>query len=249
MKGIMQVIGSVTIVAVLWLTQKAVVMGPTHIEKEKIDSKSIFPTYSSTITQKDGNFYIVNNASSTLVLVNKQRRLPDGYAPQDLIIPNVRFSYAGNREKMKLRREAAVALEKLFQKAESEQVYLFAVSAYRSHERQRALYESYEQTEGKEVTALYSAFPGTSEHETGLAVDVSSKSIGFQLDTSFEQTKEGIWLREHANEFGYIIRYPKDKTNRTGYSYEPWHIRYIGVEYAKQLYEKGQTLEEAMPNQ
>ena len=88
------------------------------------------------------------------------------------------------------------------------------------------------------------AYPGQSEHQTGLAMDVSSQSVGFTLEEDFGQAKEGIWLKDNAHKFGFIIRYGKDNTHITGYSYEPWHIRYVGKDVANEIYEKNITLEE-----
>ena len=88
------------------------------------------------------------------------------------------------------------------------------------------------------------AYPGQSEHQTGLAMDVSCQSVGFTLEEDFGQTTEGIWLSENAHKFGFIIRYGKDTTNITGYSYEPWHIRYVGKDAAKEIYDLNITLEE-----
>ncbi|MFD3450215.1 D-alanyl-D-alanine carboxypeptidase family protein [Microbacteriaceae bacterium 4G12] len=208
----------------------------------------VFPNYEATIQKKDGDTYVVNNPDSILVLVNKQRRLPDAYTPADLVIPKVRFAYTGDKEKMKMRKEAAGALEKLFAKAQQQNVNLFAVSAYRSYERQKALHTMYKQTEGEAVAVASSAVPGTSEHQTGLAIDVSSQSAQFQLEAVFGETKEGKWLMQHGHEYGFVIRYPKGKEKVTGYTYEPWHIRYVGIPYATYLYKHGLTLEEAMPS-
>ena len=97
---------------------------------------------------------------------------------------------------------------------------------------------------GADYTNRYSAKPGYSEHQTGLSIDVSASSIGNRLSESFGSTDEGIWLAAHAHEYGFIIRYPKDKASITGYAYEPWHIRYVGIELATYLYENNLTLEE-----
>jgi D-alanyl-D-alanine carboxypeptidase len=214
----------------------------SHSKKEEVR----FPSYTKTIKEQLGDMHVVNNPTSMLVLVNKNRKLPDFYAPPDLVIPKVRFSYEGDKEKMKMRKEAAKALQKLFQAADKDRIYLFAVSAYRSFERQSALHAMYKKKEGEAVAATYSAVPGTSEHQTGLAVDVTSQSVKFKLQPSFGNTKEGKWLAKHAHEYGFILRYPKDKTKITGYSYEPWHIRYVGNPHATYLYRNDLTLEEAM---
>lgn len=210
-------------------------------------SKQLFPSYWSTVEKREGAIDVVNNPDSILVLVNKERKLPDFYVPNDLTIPNVRFSFDGDKEKMKMRKEAAASLENLFKGAEQDGIYLFAVSAFRSYDRQKALHTMYRRTEGEAAAAASSASPGTSEHQTGLAVDLTAQSVKFEVTPAFEKVKEGQWLARHAHEFGFIIRYPKDKTAVTGYTYEPWHIRYVGNPHATYLYEHRLTLEEVMP--
>ena len=86
--------------------------------------------------------------------------------------------------------------------------------------------------------------PGSSEHQTGLTIDVSAQSVSYRLDQSFGDTKEGKWLAKHCHEYGFIIRYPEGKTHITGYDYEPWHLRYVGVDTAKEITGSGLTLEE-----
>lgn len=112
------------------------------------------------------------------------------------------------------------------------------ISGYRSYDYQAQLYQSYVDRDGKEKADTYSARPGYSEHQTGLAFDVG------ELDYAFGETAEGKWLYEHAHEYGFIIRYQKGKEQITGYTYEPWHIRYVGVKVATEIYKKGITLEE-----
>jgi D-alanyl-D-alanine carboxypeptidase len=101
---------------------------------------------------------------------------------------------------------------------------------------------------GEEVANKTTAYPGQSEHQTGLAMDVSSASVNYQLLESFGETTEGIWLAENAPDFGFIIRYPKGKEEITGYSYEPWHLRYLGIETALQVSARGITYEEYLAN-
>ncbi|WP_242224767.1 D-alanyl-D-alanine carboxypeptidase family protein [Bacillus cereus group sp. BfR-BA-01380] len=219
-----------------------------HNEKQAIEAQGnvIFPKVQETTAKVEGGLAVVNNPDSTLVLVNKKRRLPDLYEPQDLVIPQVRFLYEGDNEKKKMRKEAALALERMFQQAKREKVFLFAVSAFRSFERQKALNTMYKKQDGEAKTAMSSAIPGTSEHQTGLAVDITSQSAKFQLEPSFGETKEGKWLAENAHKFGFIIRYEKEKEEVTGYMYEPWHVRYVGNPYATYLHENQLTLEEAI---
>ncbi|NLX62235.1 MAG: M15 family metallopeptidase [Tissierellia bacterium] len=187
---------------------------------------------------------IVKNTDDILVLVNKNRNLPSDYVPEDLVVPNVRFPFEEFHEKKQMRKEAAKALEELFKAAEEEGIYLFAISGYRSYERQKYLFDIRAERDGFEEANKLTAYPGQSEHQTGLAMDVSCQSLGFDLNEKFGQTVEGIWLKENAHRFGFIIRYEKDKVDITGYSYEPWHIRYVGKDAAKEIYEKNITLEE-----
>jgi LAS superfamily LD-carboxypeptidase LdcB len=156
----------------------------------------------------------------------------------------VAFSFEGDYDKKYLREEAAKALEELFVGAASESVELFAVSGYRSYETQYGLYNSYVKKWGEEKTNAVSAIPGHSEHQTGLAMDVSSRSAALDLTEEFGETLEGKWVKENAWKHGFIIRYPKDKEVITGYQYEPWHLRFVGVEVATYIHEHGLTLEE-----
>ncbi|WP_405127688.1 M15 family metallopeptidase [Sinanaerobacter chloroacetimidivorans] len=148
-----------------------------------------------------------------------------------------------------MRAEAADAFHKLVEAAALENMELVMTTAYRSYDFQKTLFDNYVAKEGEEAANRYSAKPGQSEHQTGLSVDVTSASVGYQLTDKFGETKEGIWLAEHAHLFGFIIRFPEGKEAITGYLYEPWHIRYVGVEAATEIYEQGLTLEEYLDQQ
>lgn len=183
-------------------------------------------------------------ADSITVLVNRKYRMDKEYVPADLVVPGIRFSFYGTYEKSYVRQVTADALEKLFEEGEKCGVILKGVSGYRSYARQQEIYNRNVSTRGESTTNLVSANPGASEHQTGLAIDVSSESVGCALETSFGDTAEGKWLAKNCHKFGFIIRYPEDKTEITGYSYEPWHIRYVGKKLASHLYKKKITLEE-----
>lgn len=187
---------------------------------------------------------VVTNSEAMTVIVNKQRSLPEGYEPDDLVEPNVPFSFDGPHEKRHMRKEAAEALEKLFAGAKADDIELRAVSGYRSYQRQVSIYNNNVKTKGKEYTDRVSSVPGHSEHQTGLAIDVSSPSVGNAIEEVFGTSKEGQWLAEHAAEYGFIIRYPKGEEAITGYVYEPWHIRYVGTDLAPDVVKSGLTLEE-----
>ncbi|MGO4545282.1 M15 family metallopeptidase [Paenibacillus sp. 2TAB23] len=194
--------------------------------------------------QTEDGLAVIAKPSEIAVLVNKQRKLPEDYNPSDLVYPEVAFIFSEKLEKRKLRQEAAVALEELFSAAEDDSILLAGVSAYRSHNTQKTLFERYVKRDGLEKARTYSAFPGTSEHETGLAIDVSGSDGKCAAADCFADTKEALWLAEHADEYGFIVRYPEGKEEITGYQYEPWHLRFVGKELAAELSESGETLEE-----
>jgi len=178
------------------------------------------------------------------VVVNKAIMLPDGYVPPDLVEPNVPFIFTQKDEKRLMRKEAARALEEMFAGAKKDGILLAGVSGYRSYETQKSLFNYYVQTQGEETARKYSAEPGHSEHQTGLAMDVSGIDGKCAADDCFAGTPEANWLAAHAAEYGFIIRYPKGKEAITGYAYEPWHVRYLGKDLAQKVAASGKTLEE-----
>ncbi|ASN07208.1 D-alanyl-D-alanine carboxypeptidase family protein [Virgibacillus necropolis] len=186
---------------------------------------------------------IVDDPSDTLVLVNKSHALPNDYIPDDLIAPNVRFPFTQDLPKRYMREEAAHALEDLFKASDKAGLDLFAQSGYRSYNTQESIFASYVAKDGEDAANKYSARPGESEHQTGLTMDVTSPEINFNLNTNFAKTEEGKWVKAHAHEYGFIIRYPKGKESITKYQYEPWHLRYVGKEVATVIHEKDITLE------
>ncbi|SFL75354.1 D-alanyl-D-alanine carboxypeptidase [Paenibacillus sp. 1_12] len=193
---------------------------------------------------KPGIKPVATNPESITVLVNKQQALPDSYEPKDLVYPNVPFTFKEQIDKRKMRKEAAAALENLFEGAKKSGINLAGVSAYRSYATQKTLYNNYVKQDGEEKAKTYSAVPGHSEHETGLAIDVSGSDGKCAAQNCFAVTKEAKWLDSHAAEYGFIIRYPDGKEAITGYQYEPWHLRYVGIQLSKELTQKNLTLEE-----
>ncbi|MGO0061748.1 D-alanyl-D-alanine carboxypeptidase family protein [Brevibacillus fluminis] len=183
-------------------------------------------------------------AADLHVLVNKQNALPASYIPSDLVTLNIPFSFSGKSPKKMLRKEAAEALESLVAQAEREKIKLVGVSGYRPYHLQEAIFASNVKAEGFTEANRTSAIPGQSEHQTGLSIDISSPVVKNQLTEKLGETAEGKWLAQNAYQFGFVIRYPQDKEKVTGYSYEPWHIRYVGKDMAKVLHEKNLTLEE-----
>lgn len=154
-----------------------------------------------------------------ILLVNKKYSLPSTYNPG-------------------VNQTAQSALNKLQSAANKAGHKMPLVSGFRSYSRQKTIYNNYVAMDGVAKADTYSARPGHSEHQTGLAFDVGA------IDDNYGNTAAGKWLANNAHKYGFIIRYPKGKTNITGYKYEPWHIRYIGVNHATTIYNKNITLEE-----
>lgn len=178
-----------------------------------------------------------------LMLINKNNEIAPDYEPNDLVIPSIRFGNIGNMMVQYVRTDVAVALEQLFKAAKNEGINLIAISGYRSYEYQDNLYDNEVNNVGEIQANRYVAKPGQSEHQTGLAMDILSNDY-MELDQGFEDTEAFNWLEKNMSKFGFILRYPKGKENITGYGYEPWHIRYVGVEVATEIMEDGITLEE-----
>lgn len=166
------------------------------------------------IEQIDGITYV-----DGIMIVNKTYSLPESYAPE-------------------LDETALAAFEKMRQSAAADGLNLFISSGYRSYEYQENLYNKYAAERGNAAADEVSARPGHSEHQTGLCMDINSTEF------SFADTEEAKWLDEHCAEYGFIIRFPEGKEEITGYEYEPWHIRYVGEEIAKDITQKGLCLEE-----
>lgn len=178
------------------------------------------------------------------VLINRDYPLPSDYIPQDLEVPDILFTLDHYTDKKLMRSKAARALEKMFAASEAEGLSVTGISGYRSYERQETVYRQSLEKSGNEHTRLYSALPGTSEHQSGLSIDVGCPSNNYRLEADFADTEEGKWLAENSWKYGIIIRYPEGKSEITGYEYEPWHLRYVGKKLAAYLYKNNLTLEE-----
>ncbi len=192
----------------------------------------------------DRTRYALDQPASPWWVVNKTRPLPAGYEPDDLVVPEVRRRLSG-AEQMQFSNQAVPDLTAMFSAAGNEGVTLVFGSGYRSEALQRQFYNSYVARDGQAAADRYSARPGTSEHQTGLAFDATSVSQACHLQICFEDTPEGKWLRENAHTYGFIVRYPNGKESVTGYQYEPWHMRWVGRELAEEMHNTGiATLEE-----
>ncbi|WP_160725534.1 M15 family metallopeptidase [Bacillus sp. USDA818B3_A] len=228
----------------------AAVLGGCSLRQHFVENQPSAPSKNSINLEKSkdpGNkklVEVVSNPSAIPVLVNKYNKLPDRYKPSDLVDPDIPFIFNEKVEKRKLRVKAARAIEKLFSGAKQDGISLLGVSAYRSHAAQTALFNHYVSVDGVKEAMAYSAVPGTSEHETGLAIDVTGGDGKCAAEDCFAGTVPAKWLEKHAAEYGFIIRYPKGKKNITGYQYEPWHLRYVGKTAAKEITTQKLTLEE-----
>ena len=185
------------------------------IEEPKEELVEVKEVNNGTLEIKDGIAYI-----DGFMLINKSYPLPSTYDPGGLTD------------------EFTEAFDEMQADALKDGIELFIVSGYRSFDYQYSLYEKYVSIDGVELTDTYSARPGHSEHQSGYAADINS------ADESFEGTPEAIWLDENCYKYGFIVRYPKGKEEYTGYEYEPWHLRYLGKEKAKKIYESGLSIEE-----
>jgi D-alanyl-D-alanine carboxypeptidase len=185
--------------------------------------------------------YSIDQVDSLWLVVNKHRVYsPIDYEPGDLVAPAVPFNNPAL-----LRRQSARALEEMLQAARAAGVDFVIQSSYRSFATQQRLKQQSIERWGLEVSDARSARPGHSEHQSGLAVDLTTKSGSCTLDPCFGQTRIGIWLAQNSWRHGFILRYLPGKTDITGYIYEPWHFRYVGPELAAELHRRGApTLEE-----
>lgn len=178
-----------------------------------------------------------------LILVNKYNRAPA--VPLTLVKPDVTPTSLSKAENIYMRPEAAAALEELFDEAASQGITLYATSGFRSYSTQKAIFDRKLKTMSERAANASVAKPGYSEHQTGLAMDIEGQTtLGTGLTEEFGESPEGIWVAQHCHEFGFIIRYPKGKTDITGYIYEPWHLRYVGQEAAAEITALDVTFEE-----
>lgn len=200
------------------------------------------PTPTPTPTGFDKSKHSITDPTSEWVVVNKQRPLnPVSYAPTDLVTVPV-----AHDNPAVMRKVAAAALVQMFAAGKAEGAGGMQVqSSYRSYPVQVRVYNGWVSSLGVRQADIQSARPGFSEHQTGMAVDISSVPLKCTLGSCFGQTPQGKWLAANAYRFGYLLRYPADKTQITGYEYEPWHFRYIGVSLATEMHnEHVETLEE-----
>ncbi len=188
-----------------------------------------------------------DQASSIWTLVSKARSISTDYIPANLIIPGVATREDKSDEERSIRADIEQPLKNLFDAAATASNQLLIGSGYRSASLQEFYFNSSVSAYGEYEANQSVARPGQSEHQLGLAVDISTVSRECYLEACFGDTTDGKWLENNAYKYGFILRYAEDKVDITGYQYEPWHFRYVGIELATALHESGLTLDEAWP--
>ena len=178
---------------------------------------------------------------NVLLLVNKTHPLSSDYKAGDMVKVDRIVSGVGTDETHQMRALAAEHLNEMFDAAKEDGYDIRLRTGYRSYSYQKQLFDSYAANHGREAANRYSALPGESEHQSGWCCDVGLEGVSL---SGFTGTPEAQWIVDHAHEYGFILRYPEEKEDITGYIYESWHIRYVGVEAATEIHERNITLEE-----
>lgn len=221
---------------------------PSNLERyiiyyEKHKDKSFSDIIKEINCNLDYDFYNGEERSNildkTLMLVNKHYTLSRDFEGLDLVKVDDKYAYYD--KEYFLNKEAYENFEKMWEAASLEGCDFGIYSAYRSYDRQEYLYNIYVKKDGRDKADTYSARPGNSEHQTGLAIDLKSRT---KKTDYFETTKEYDWLLKNSYKYGFILRYKEDKEYLTGYQFEPWHYRYCGIDCATYIYKNNITFEE-----
>ena len=212
-------------------------------EEENAASESVPsnqpPSSDNSGSQNQTPLLVVSSGDYLLALVIKDTTLKSDYVPANLVsVP----AYMHPSYNMQLRKEALEHLEGLWQAAETDGVTLHIRSAYRSYNTQKGLFKDYASRYGEEQANRFSARPGQSEHQLGTVIDFGGTNVDFKAD--YGQTPQGLWLAVNAYKYGFAMSYAEEKEHITGYIYEPWHYRYIGIEAAAEWKVSGKTLKE-----
>jgi D-alanyl-D-alanine carboxypeptidase len=208
---------------------KVVPVQPDPVVTEKpTKEEPLVPNEKPVLNGYDPDQVLPTNPSfiQGILVANKRYPLPSTYAPEES-------------------KEAREAFNKMAAAAKLDGFELVAFSTYRSFERQETLYNQYVEKDGQAEADRYSARPGYSEHQSGLAFDIGERNFEQHwASATFGETPAGKWVASHAHEYGFILRYPVGKEKITGYMHESWHFRYVGVGPATDMYTSKKTLEE-----
>jgi LAS superfamily LD-carboxypeptidase LdcB len=209
------------------------------VETDDEDTGADQPPAGESADTIDLPLLVIADGDYLMALVVKDTILKSDYVPPDLQpVP----AYMKPAYSMQLRARALEHLEQLYQAAADDGIELAIRSAYRSYSTQKGLFEDYAKRYGEEEANRFSARPGQSEHQLGTTVDFGGTSVDFKA--AFGETPQGLWLAENAWRFGFAMSYPAGKEHITGYIFEPWHYRYIGVDNATEWRSSGKTLKE-----
>ena len=189
------------------------------------------------------------SSDSLWVVVSKTRPLPEqDYLPAGIVVPSsIAVNTQKSKEEQSVRSDIVEPLTQMLIAAKAASHDLFLASGYRSYALQETYYTNYVRTSGQVEADKFSAKPGYSEHQTGLSFDLSLANRQCYLEVCFGESPAGKWVADNAHTYGFIVRYPSDKTAITGYQYEPWHLRYVGTDLAAALRTSGKTLDEIVP--
>lgn len=177
-------------------------------------------------------------SKGNLILVNKFNYLNNSFVPNEIVDVDINYAYQNNKASKEVN-DAYVLMAK---DAKKDNIILLVNSSYRTYERQEEIYKEFYYSKGISYADKYAARAGYSEHQTGLALDIFTS--GRSTTSDFDQSEAFKWLTNNAHKYGFILRYPKDKEYLTGYSYESWHYRYLGVDTATKVYNSGLTYDE-----
>jgi D-alanyl-D-alanine carboxypeptidase len=188
-----------------------------------------------------------SQTSSIWAIVSKTHPISTDYVPASLKIPDVATRTDKSDDERSIRSDIETPMKNLFNAASTNGYSLMIGSGYRSAALQAVYFNSLASSVGETAANQSIAYPGQSEHQTGLAADISTVSRNCYISDCFAETDEGQWLVKNSYKYGFILRYPEDKVAITGYRYEPWHFRYVGIDLATALHDSGLTLDEAWP--
>jgi len=217
---------------------------PKYIASSKDPLQAVLSISYSFIDShyKNQDTYEIEDPTNFGVLIKKGFILPSDYEPSDLVQPHIPI--APDNTHNLLRKEAAQALEKMYDDALKEGYHLVLNSGYRSFQQQKDIYDEYFQKYDEVTARGLVAVPGSSEHQLGLGIDLTSQSVLDGERMVFGDTSEYQWVIKNAHRYGFILRYPKDRSDITGTANEPWHIRYVGKDMAALIYKNNWVLED-----
>ena len=213
-----------------------------YIQSKKSPLKAIlsisYPGIDSS--QRDDRTYTIDEPSDTLILVKNGFNVPSTYEPKDLRTVNIPYE----TNEGKLRDCAASALESMYKDAQKKGYELTIKSSYRSYEDQQAIYDEYFATYDSDYAASLVSVPGSSEHQCGLSVDLTSQSVIDGTYATFGDSPDYTWVKKNAYKYGFILRFPENASSKTGATNEPWHFRYVGKKAAKEIHDNSWILED-----